>query len=532
MSRRDSLEERVLVFAPTGRDAPITASVLSDAGIGSLLCGDAHSVVDELARGGAGAVLVAQEALTEGALEILLRAVAAQPAWSDIPVVLIASEDASVRSHRRTLDVVDLLGHVTLLDRPVRLISLLSAVRVAIRARRRQYEARDLLVRLQEGVEQRDRFLAMLGHELRNPLTAISYAAAMLPADASSRQRDVIQRQSRHLARIVDELLDVARVTSNKVTLHRTVVNLRALVESCVEAAALGDPGSVVTAATGDAEVPVDIDTVRMEQVVTNLLVNAIKYTPRGGNIRVSVRRDETGALLSVEDDGVGVSAEMLPRIFDPFTQIDSSLDRARGGLGLGLTVVRGLVELHGGSVCALSEGLGRGTRFEIRLPLAAPVDEATPLGAAPVEEAAPGPGAPPLHPRHLLIVEDDADIRDTLQETLEHEGHLVRTAPDGAAAIAQARVVRPEVALVDIGLPGMTGYDLARTLRAEFGATIYLAAMTGYGLPVDRQRAHEAGFDVHLTKPVDIERLRQLVRQVPERPRVERALEAHAGRV
>jgi CheY-like chemotaxis protein len=269
----------------------------------------------------------------------------------------------------------------------------------------------------------------------------------------------------------------------------------------------------------------VDIDTVRMEQVMTNLLVNAVKYSPRGSHIRVSVQRDEGEALLSVEDEGVGVSAEMLPRIFDAFTQVDSSLDRARGGLGLGLTVVRGIVELHGGSVRALSEGLGRGTRFEIRLPLAPA------LRMAPATEAAPRPSVAVSHPRCVLIVEDDADIRETLQETLEDEGHIVRTAPDGAAAIAQARVARPEVALVDIGLPGMTGYDLARTLRAEFGAAIYLAAMTGYGLPVDRERAHEAGFDVHLTKPVDVEKLGQLVRQVPERPRIERANEAPASR-
>ena len=524
MSRPDDREERVLVLAPTGKDGRITASVLSDAGIGSLLAFDAQAVVDELASGGAGAVLVAQEALTEEALEVFLRAVSAQRAWSDIPVVLIASEDASERSHRRTLEIVDVLGHVTLLDRPVRIISLVSAVRVAIRARRRQYEARDLLVRLQEGVEQRDRFLAMLGHELRNPLTAIRYAAETLPPDARSRHRDVIQRQSRHLARIVDELLDVARLTSNKVTLHRTVVDLRSLVESCVEAARVGNPGSALTIASPDAEVPVDIDTVRMEQVITNVLVNAIKYTPRGGKIRVSVCRDDGGALVSVEDDGVGVSAEMLPRIFDAFTQVDSSLDRARGGLGLGLTVVRGLIELHGGSVRALSEGLGRGTRFEIRLPLAPA------LRAVPVEEAAPRRSVLIAHARRVLIVEDDADIRDLLQETLEDEGHIVCTAPDGAAAIAQARAARPEVALVDIGLPGMTGYDLARTLRAQFGGAIFLAAMTGYGLPLDRQMANEAGFDVHLTKPVEIERVQQLLRQVPEHSPVECPAEARAG--
>jgi signal transduction histidine kinase/ActR/RegA family two-component response regulator len=509
--RPEAIGERVLVLAPTGQDARLTASVLSDAGIGSLVCRDAPAVARELAAGDVGVVLLAEEALTADALAVLLSALAEQPPWSDVPLVVIASEDASVSASRRSLEIVDLLGHVTLLDRPIRLISLLSAIRVAIRARRRQYQARELLVRLQQGLQQRDQFLAMLGHELRNPLTAITYAAARLRGDSAPRHREVIERQSWHLARIVDELLDVARVTTNKVTLHRAVGDLRELVASCVDAARLGNPELDLQCELSATEVPVDIDAVRMEQVVTNLLVNAVKYTSRAGVIRASLRKEAEEAVLSVEDNGVGISADMLPRIFDLFTQVDGSLDRARGGLGIGLTVVRGIVELHGGTVEAFSEGLDRGSRFDIRLPLAASVEAASPA-ARPPAAAELGRG------RRVLIVEDDADIRDTLREALECVGHVVDAAADGVAAIAQAHVVTPEVALVDIGLHGMTGYELARALRNEFGVQIYLAAMTGYGLPEDRQKAREAGFDTHLTKPVSLESVDRLVRGAPDR--------------
>lgn len=510
--RPEATEDRVLVLAPTGHDARITARVLAEATIGSLICDDAQAVAVALASGEAGAVLLAEEALTDDALAIVLHALAEQPTWSDVPIVLVASEDATASSNRRTLDIVDKLGHVTLLDRPVRLISLLSSLRMAIRARRRQYQARELLARLREGVEQRDRFLAMLGHELRNPLAAVTYAANGLQRERPNKYSGVVARQSAHLTRIVDELLDVARVTSNKVTLHRAMLDLREVVNGCVETVRLANPDFVVLADVGDVQVPVDADAVRMEQAVTNLLVNAVKYTPCSGTVRASLRTEGSEALLRVEDNGVGISAEMLPRIFDLFTQVEGSLDRARGGLGIGLTVVRAIVELHGGSVHATSAGLGGGTCFEIRLPLASGARIVPTAAALP----ATGEGG---RARHVLIVEDDPDIRDTLQELLEGGGHLVASAADGAAALARASEDVPDVALVDIGLPGMTGYELARALRDTFGARIYLAAMTGYGLPEDRQRACDAGFDTHLTKPVDLDSVDRLVRSAPVRP-------------
>ena len=502
-------EERVLVLAPVGRDAELTSRVLASSGVESLLCRDAHEVVRELERG-AGAVLLAEEALHGEALRVLLPMLADQPAWSDIPVVLIANQDSSAAAARRTIDLAEDLGHVTLLDRPVRLIALVSAVRVAIRARRRQYQARDLLARLREGVAQRDHFLAMLGHELRNPLAAITYAVAGLPAGDSDRCRDVLVRQSRHLARMVDDLLDVARFTSGKIALHRSVVDLRALAARCVESVQPSASAQGVSIAMGPerSAVQVDVDPVRIEQVITNLLVNALKYTPAGGAVRIWVAVESDGARLSVEDSGVGIPGEMLPRVFDLFMQVDGSLDRARGGLGIGLTVVRGIVELHGGTVEAFSAGRDRGTRFEVRLPLASDT------AASPQAPDRAGPTA--QRRRHVLVVEDDEDIRDLLRELLESKGHFVDSAQDAGAAIAKAEAASPEIALVDIGLPGKSGYELARALRTAFGERIYLAAMTGYGLPEDRAKAREAGFDVHLTKPVDLERVETLVRNAP----------------
>ncbi len=441
----ESTEERVLVLAPVGRDAELTATILSQAGIPSLRCSDAQAVGRELARG-AGVLLLAEEALAHEALAALLSALADQPPWSDVPLIVIAKEDPSAVSVRRSLEIVERLGHVTLLDRPVRLVSLLSAIRVALRARRKQYEARDLLALLREGVEQRDKFLAMLGHELRNPLAAIVYAVQRLPRDAAESPRGILERQSSHLARLVDELLDVARVTSGKITLQRVNGDLREIVRRCVEAARTTAPALSIVSDLGSADVRVEVDPVRMEQVVTNLLVNAVKYTPSSGAVRVTLAREGDSALLSVADDGVGVSAEMLPRIFDLFTQVDGTLDRARGGLGIGLTVVRGIVELHGGTVRAFSEGRDRGTRFDVRLPLA----------VAPEAGAKEAPlAATPARGRHVLLVEDDDDIRDSLQALLEEDGHLVDAAPNGKAAIAQADATEPEIALVDIGLPG-----------------------------------------------------------------------------
>jgi signal transduction histidine kinase/CheY-like chemotaxis protein len=395
------------------------------------------------------------------------------------------------------------LGNVTLVDRPLRRPTLVSVVRSALRARRRQYTAREVLVRLETAVRQRDDFLALLGHELRNPLSAIQMAADLAAAGSRpERNVQVVRRQARQLARLVDDLLDVSRVTAGKVTLRKAPVDLQRLVERCAELqalSALGEQGVEVRFTSGPPLWTVG-DPARLEQVVSNLLSNAVKYTPRGGHVLVSAEAEGPFALIRVRDDGIGIARTDLDRIFEPFVQIDAALDRARGGMGLGLTLVQTLARAHGGEVQVASAGLGRGSEFTVRLPIVPAVQP------APTVE----PGTAPA--RDVLLVEDNDDVRLALSEALTIHGHRVRAARDGPTGLALAQQVRPEVAFVDIGLPQMDGYEVARHLREEHGRAPYLVALTGYGRPEDRELAQAAGFDLHLTKPVDMHRVHEIL--------------------
>jgi signal transduction histidine kinase len=357
----------------------------------------------------------------------------------------------------------------------------------------------------------KDQFLAMLGHELRNPLGAIAGAVAVLnalgaPDERAKRARDVIGRQVQHLSRLVDDLLDVSRVTTGKVRLATRPLDLGELVDNLAaawRAASRFDRHEVVVET---APVWVNADETRLEQVVGNLVENALKYTPSGQRVTIRVRRDAGAAVLEVEDTGIGIAPDMLPTVFDLFVQGDRALDRTQGGLGLGLTLVKGLVVLHGGTVEAKSEGPGRGAAFTVRLPLV-PVP-LRPVDAPPVAgEVAEGTRC------RVLLVEDNEDSREMLRVALALAGHEVHEAADGLTGIALATAVAPDVALIDVGLPGMDGYDVARHIRKmERGRTIRLVALTGYGQAEDQLRAMDAGFDAHLTKPVMPERLLAIV--------------------
>ena len=497
-------EERVLVFAPIGRDASLTRDLLARARIAAVVCDADDEVVRRLEDEGAAALMLAEETLTPRAVARLNAYLDAQPAWSDLPILVFSNAEGTLR--RINAAVVGRLGNVALLDRPLRPITMISAVQAALRARRRQYALRDELRSRELAVQRRDEFLAMLGHELRNPLSAMLMALEALEIGGPDpgKYRGILRRQAQHLARLVDDLLDVSRVTSGKVSLQRAPLDLARLVRRCVASleAASRDHELVVETRTPARRIAVSGDAVRLEQVVVNLVSNAIKYTPRRGHVLVEVSNEDDQAVLSVSDDGAGLSAELLPRIFELFTQAPETLDRAKGGLGIGLTLVRSLVELHGGSVTAASDGPGRGSRFTVRLPLAA--------AAAPVR-AAPAPRRAGVA-HEVLIVEDNADSRDTLKVVLEELGHKVEVACDGLEAVERARAAPPEVAVVDIGLPGIDGYEVARRLRAERGRSVYLIALTGYGQPEDRLRAFEAGFDLHFTKPVDLGALGQVL--------------------
>jgi signal transduction histidine kinase/CheY-like chemotaxis protein len=444
---------------------------------------------------------VAQEAVDASGARTFSDWIAGQPPWSDLPVVVIRSA-ASSTEPAAALDRLAPLGNVTLLERPLRRPTLISVVRSAIRARRRQYAARDVLRALEQEVAARDQFLAMLGHELRNPLAAIVMALQVFErrAPGGARELEIVARQSRQLSRIVDDLLDVARVTSGKVALHRVPVDLSALVAKGVETLQLAaSEAGIALAAAVAPGLAVLGDPVRLEQVLANLVGNALKYTPRGGHVAVALERDRAEGVLRVRDDGPGIAPDQLRRVFETFAQAAATLDRSRGGLGLGLTVARSLVAMHGGTIEAFSDGAGKGSTFVVRLPLA---DGAADRPAAPAQASAS------RHARRVLVVEDLDDNRAVLRAALEELGHEVLESCDGAAGAESAIRHAPDVVIVDIGLPGMDGYEVARRIRAARGARVLLVALTGYGQPDDRRAAFAAGFDVHLTKPVELDAL------------------------
>lgn len=355
----------------------------------------------------------------------------------------------------------------------------------------------------------KDEFLAMLGHELRNPLNAIGSAASLLGLDhgrpdMAERARDVINRQVQHLARLVDDLLDVGRVTSGKVVLVREPMDLAPLAASTIANWRASGRFLRHRVSLDASAVWVDADPTRIEQVLGNLLANALKYTPADGAIVVRVRPEGDNALLEIEDTGVGIPSELLDTVFDLFVQGERTLDRAQGGLGIGLTLTRALVEMHGGTIQARSAGAGQGATFTVRMPR-------IPEPARPVVSTTAPSGV--RSPLRILVIEDNADAREMLRAQLESGGHEVHAAPDGPAGIAAAAAARPSLVLIDVGLPGLDGYEVARRIRgSDWGKSMRLVALTGYGQSDHRIQALEAGCDLHVTKPVTPERLAEIL--------------------
>ncbi len=501
---------RVLVLTPPEPDATLIQAVLGEARLPSHFCASVEELCREI-EAGAGAALLAEESLQPPALQSLVELLGRQGPWSDFPLLIFLSGGGeSLGTSLRMLDILEPLGNVTVLERPVRLMTLVSAVRSAQHARSRQYDARRLLGELEEAVRRRDSFLVQLAHELRNPLGTIRNATHILERvgtaeQASAHQRTVIGRQTSHLARLIDDLLDASRVTSGKIHLQRQTVDLRDVVTRAVREhdTAAEAQRLRLSFAAGPEPVPVEGDERRLGQAVANLVANAVSYTPAGGDIRVSLAREGGEAVLRVADTGVGIAADKLAHVFDLFAVKERLPDRPMGGLGIGLPLVRALVEMQGGRVEAHSEGAGRGSEFVVRLPL------------KPAPGAAPAAANGPAGGRRVLIVEDNPDGRETLRMMVEMWGHQVEAAADGQQGVEMALALRPEAALVDIGLPVLDGYQLARRVRAELGRDIFLIALTGYGQPHDHRRAFEAGFDAHLVKPADPDELRRLLEQV-----------------
>jgi signal transduction histidine kinase/ActR/RegA family two-component response regulator len=486
--------ERALVFAPRGRDAELACTLLATHGIAVARCANAGDLVTGI-RDGAGCAIMTSDVIDRELHGELRAWLAAQPPWSDFPIIVLTSGTGAVR------DTGFDLGNMTILERPVAPPTLLAAVRAALRGRRRQYDA-------QAAIHQRDQFLAMLGHELRNPLAAIVLAAEP-PAERINpavliKRLAMIARQGNHLSRLVNDLLDVARVTSGKLQLRREAVDLDAAIRDCLEAA---EPRArerdIRFVATLASAAIVEGDAGRLEQVIGNLLGNAIKYSPPGRTISVSSARSGDGCEIRVRDQGIGIAADMLPRVFDLFAQADASLDRSEGGLGIGLALVDRLVRLHGGTVSVSSAGIGMGSEFVVQLP----------FGDPPAMSAIdPGPAVELDRPLRVVIVEDNRDLLELTQAVVESLGCTTEIAADGEEGLERIVATHPDLALVDVGLPKLDGYELARRVKQRLVVPPTLVAVTGYGQRSDRTRALAAGFDDHITKPVRAETLHALI--------------------
>ena len=384
-------------------------------------------------------------------------------------------------------------------------------VRDITERKRLQDELQQRLHDLAEADRQKNEFLAMLSHELRNPLAPMRNALYLMrnaPAGGSdlAEVHGMMERQLQQLVRLVDDLLDISRIIRGKIDLRRETIDLRHAVQRAAETAApmLDSHGHKLEVRLPEGPVHVVGDMVRLAQVISNLLTNAAKYSKGAGSVHLALSREANEAVVSVKDRGVGIKPELLPRIFDLFVQGDHALARSQGGLGIGLTLVKRLVEMHDGKVAAISEGEGLGSEFRIRLPALPEAD----LRSDTLRDGRAGMGAP----RRVLVVDDNVDAANSIAKILSLFGHEVRCEYDGQSALAAARDYQPDVVVLDIGLPGMDGYEVARRMRALHSTRARIVAVTGYGQEEDRRRSREAGFDEHLTKPVDPEALQAFV--------------------
>jgi PAS domain S-box-containing protein len=634
-------ERRIVVLAPTHKDAGFTQSILEKASVTCVCC----TALDEACRemdSGVGALLLSEEALAQRDDACLTDWLARQPSWSDLPVLLLARSGAASETVGLAMDVI---GNVTVLERPTRVSAFLTAVRAALRARERQYQIRDYLAErerylqaqallagivassddaiisktldgdiltwnagaerlfgysaaeaigrpitmlippdreaeepaflerlrrgeriehfetvrvtrdgrridvaltvspvldannriiaaskvvrditqrkqaeaaLHEADRRKDEFLAILAHELRNPLAPIRNSLHILrligQPDAETMQvTELMERQVNHMVRLVDDLLEVSRITRGKIELRKEPVDVAAVVRAAVETSrplieAAGHQFSLVVP---PEPLTLHGDPVRLAQVFANLLNNAAKYTDPGGHIWFTIRGDGEWLAASVRDTGMGIPPDMLSGVFELFRQVERHADRAQGGLGIGLTLVKSLVEMHGGRVEAHSAGVGQGAEFVVRLPLT----EAQRAGEAP--QTTLGPPVL-LTPKRVLVVDDNRDAAESLAMLLRTLGASVRVAYSGAEALQAVETYRPAVVLLDIGMPGMDGYEVARSIREQPDfRDITLIALTGWSQEKDRHRSEKAGFDYHLTKPANVGVLETLLTSV-----------------
>lgn len=618
-------KERVLVLAPTSADADLSRSILKEAGLICEVCADPGALSREL-RAGAGAALLTDEVHRSRGAADLIETVQSQPAWSDVPILLLSASGADSSAAAWAMEM---LGNVTVLERPIRVTTLVSALRTAIRARRRQYQLRDQIealqmseerlrlaiefaklglwewdiatdeiralhyardlvrprrtlkknvaellhpddrertlsalqaavsggdrydsefrivgpdggirwlagkgevirdgggrpvrmlgvnyditerkqdeVALQEADYRKDKFLATLAHELRNPLAPIRNALQVMRLAGSDvnlieQARGMMERQLGQMVRLIDDLLDVSRISTGKLELRKERIELATVITNAVDTARplIEAAGHELVITLTPRPVYLNADPMRLAQVFANLLNNAAKYTDRGGRIWLTATRENGQLAVSVRDTGIGIPTDALSSVFEMFTQLDPSAGKSQGGLGIGLMLVKQLLDMHGASIEARSAGVGQGAEFIMRIPV---ID--SPAAASAVHTGRPAALATPLC--RILVADDNGDAAESMGMMLRLMGNEVRTAYDGMQAVEEAAAFRPNVILLDIGMPQLNGYEAARRIRQQdWGKSTLLIALTGWGQEEDKRRAVEAGFDQHFTKPVD----------------------------
>lgn len=633
-------KERVLVLAPTPTDATLSENILREAEIPCHVCTDTRDLSREL-RIGAGVALLTEEIYSSRDVFYLVEALRSQPDWSDIPLLLLSSSGADSPAAAWAMEM---LGNVTVLERPIRVTTLVSALRAALRARHRQYQLHEQIAALRKSEEQlrlaiefgqlglwewnietdelhalhfardlpapafgltakeslqsihpedrghvlknlqaalqggdhfeaefrlreddgtlrwitskgevirdlyrqplrmlgvhyditarkqseealkeadrrKDKFLATLSHELRNPLAPIRNALHVMrlahnDTAVITRARIMMERQLSHMVRLIDDLLDVSRISTGKLELRKERVLLRDAIHSAVDTArhVIEAAGHHLHLELPEQPIYLDADPMRLAQVFANLLNNAAKYTDRGGRIWLRASRHDGVLHVSVRDTGMGIPPEALSSVFEMFTQLDPSLSKSQGGLGIGLMLVKQLLDLHGGSIEARSDGVGKGAEFIVRMPVA-PAPGAAPSPANDEEQIEEAPAC-----CRVLIADDNRDAAESMSMLLQMMGHEVRTAYDGIHALKVAEEFRPHLVLLDIGMPLMNGYETARRIREQpWGQKMRLVAITGWGQEADKRQAVQAGFDRHFTKPVHPSEVIKLIAEFRE---------------